>query len=34
MDKLEKYQNVVESVLSEYAAIPYTYGEIERRTTF
>ena len=34
MDKLEKYQNIVESVLSEYAAIPYTYGAIERRTLF
>ena len=34
MDKLEKYQNIVEKVIGEYAAIPYAYGEIERRTMF
>ncbi len=34
MDKLEKYQNIVEKIITEYAAIPYAYGEIERRTMF
>lgn len=34
MDKLENYQNIVEKVIGEYAAIPYAYGEIERRTMF
>jgi hypothetical protein len=34
MDKLENYRNIVEKIISEYAAIPYAYGEIERRTMF
>lgn len=34
MDKLEKYRNIAEKVINEYAAIPYAYGEIERRTMF
>ncbi|CAN5784301.1 hypothetical protein BH20ACI4_BH20ACI4_24810 [soil metagenome] len=34
MDKLEKYRNIVEKLLREYAAIPYSYGDIERRTIF
>lgn len=34
MDKLEKYRNIVEKIISEYAAIPYYYGDIERRTMF
>jgi hypothetical protein len=34
MDKLENYRDIVEKVISEYAAIPYSYGEIERRTMF
>ena len=34
MDKLEKYRRVVEKILSEYAAMPYAFGEIERRTIF
>lgn len=34
MDKIEKYQNIIEKVLNEYAAIPYKYGEVERRTIF
>jgi hypothetical protein len=34
MDKLEKYRNIVEKVINEYAAIPYAYGDIERRTMF
>jgi len=34
MGKLEKYREIVEEILSDYAAIPYAYGEIERRTIF
>ena len=34
MDKLKKYRETVERILSEYAAIPYAYGEVERRTVF
>lgn len=34
MDKLKKYRETVEKILSEYAAIPYAYGDIERRTVF
>ena len=34
MDKLEKYRDIIEKVINEYAAIPYTYGEIERRTIY
>ncbi len=34
MDKLENYRNIVEKLLREYAAMPYSYGEIERRTMF
>jgi hypothetical protein len=34
MDKLENYRNIVEKLLREYAAMPYSYGKIERRTMF
>lgn len=34
MDKLEKYQNIVENLLREYAEKPYGFGEIERRAIF
>lgn len=34
MDKLKKYRETVEKIVSEYAAIPYAYGDIERRTVF
>lgn len=34
MDELENYRNIIEKILSEHAAIPYSYGEIERRTMF
>ena len=34
MDKLENYRNIVEKLLREYAAMPYSYGQIERRTMF
>jgi hypothetical protein len=34
MDKLKKYRETIEKILSEYAAIAYAYGDIERRTIF
>ena len=34
MDKLEKYRNIVEKIINEYAAIPYAFGDIESRTMF
>ncbi|MBX7170875.1 MAG: XisI protein [Pyrinomonadaceae bacterium] len=34
MDKLENYRDIVEKIISEHAAIPYYYGDIERRTMF
>ncbi len=34
MDKLENYRNIIEKLLSEHAAMPYAYNDIERRTIF
>ena len=34
MDKLEKYRNIIEKILTKYAASPYAYDDIERRTMF
>ncbi len=34
MDKLENYRNIVEKIINEYAAMPYAYGNIDRRTMF
>jgi len=34
MDNLEKYRAIIEKILTEYAAIPYIYGEIETETVF
>ena len=34
MDKLENYRNIIEKILSEQAALPYAYDDIERRTVF
>lgn len=34
MGNLEKYQTIIEKILNDYAAIPYKYGEVERRTIF
>lgn len=31
MDTLNKYREIIEQVLSEYAKLPYAYGELERR---
>ena len=34
MDTIEQYRQLVEKILSEYAAIPYAFGEIEREVVF
>lgn len=34
MDTLAEYRQVVERLLSEYAAIPYSYGDIKHVTVF
>lgn len=31
MDTLTQYQTIIYQVLNEYAQIPYSYGELERR---
>lgn len=31
MDKLDKYREIIVKILQEYAAIPYSYGNLERR---
>ncbi|BAY92911.1 MULTISPECIES: XisI protein [unclassified Tolypothrix] len=31
MDKLERYQAIIVKLLQEYASIPYSYGDLERR---
>ncbi|VXD11287.1 XisI protein [Planktothrix serta PCC 8927] len=31
MDTLTQYQTIIYKILSEYAQIPYFYGELERR---
>ena len=34
MDGLESCRQIIERILSEYAQIPYAYGEIESQTVF
>ncbi|MCD9188930.1 MAG: XisI protein [Pyrinomonadaceae bacterium] len=34
MDKIAEYREIIEKTLKEYAAIPYSYGNIKRRTIF
>ena len=34
MDKLEKYRNIIENILTEHANQPYSYGEIRSQTVF
>ncbi len=34
MDSLETYRDLIEKILSEYAAIPYAYGDIQQRAVF
>lgn len=31
MDNLDKYRDIITGVLTEYAKIPYAYGELERK---
>ncbi|MDZ7959013.1 MAG: XisI protein [Aulosira sp. DedQUE10] len=31
MDELEKYREIIVKSLQDYAKIPYTYGDLERR---
>ncbi|PSF39471.1 XisI protein [Aphanothece hegewaldii CCALA 016] len=31
MDTLNKYSEILENILRDYARIPYSYGELERR---
>ena len=34
MDTVEHYRETVEKVLTEYAQIPYAFGDIQRQTVF
>jgi hypothetical protein len=34
MDTLEQDRQIIQKIISEYAQIPYAYGEIERHTVF
>jgi hypothetical protein len=34
MDTVENYRNTIEKVLTDYASIPYSHGEIETRCVF
>jgi len=34
MDTLDRYREILKRVLSEYASIPYAYGEIKTETVF
>jgi len=34
MDTLENYRQIIEKILSEYAAIPYAYGDIKSEVVF
>jgi len=34
MDTLNSYRKIIERVLTEYAQIPYAYGDIQNKTVF
>ncbi len=34
MDSLEEYRQIICSIITEYAQIPYAYGDIQRHTIF
>jgi hypothetical protein len=34
MDTLERYRETLETILAEYARIPYAYGDIKTETVF
>ena len=31
MDNLDRYRQIIKDILTQYAAIPYSYGEIEQQ---
>jgi len=34
MDRLDNYRHIIENILTEYAAVPHAYGEVEDETLF
>lgn len=34
MDNLDAYRQIIETVLADYASVPYAYGEIQTETVF
>jgi XisI protein len=34
MDRLEQYRSIVQEVLTEYASVPFSHGEIEAELIF
>ena len=34
MDNLENYRRIIREIITDYAKIPYAYGEIERQIVF
>jgi hypothetical protein len=34
METLDKYRQIIETVLADYASVPYAYGEIQTETVF
>jgi hypothetical protein len=34
MDTLSEDRRIIESILTEYASIPYAYGQVDRKTVF
>ena len=34
MDTLDTYRQIIETILTEYASIPYAYGDIRTETVF
>jgi hypothetical protein len=34
MDRIEEYREIIEKVLTDYASIPYSYGDLENRVAF
>lgn len=34
MDNLERYRQIIETILTEYASVPYAYGDIQTEVVF
>ena len=34
MDRLSQYRHIIEQVLTDYASVPYSHGELESQTVF